>query len=281
MNISIKLFVPLLVMVGFSVYAMEDPTFSINIKNSSTERIQVSWTTSRGKELKEIINPDKSKSLFSFKALNRGSKVNIALYGEYKGWKAISTDIEKSEFLKQWYEKRTEDKGQLLVTVTKGWKPWLTLDYASTKGIEEEPLNPVLLLNFPNLAFKAELLKVLTGDDISKLSSGSQPIYDEEGTQLATAEDVYRYILGLDKNYSRTDVKNAYNRLIILWAPDKQEGKEEKAFASRGFILVQKAYKGLNEVLDEKDPEKGFVVVEPEESEEEEVTARAVVLAEE
>lgn len=62
-----------------------------------------------------------------------------------------------------------------------------------------------------------------------------------------TSQDVNYAILGLERQSSRQQVKDAYRKLVLKFHPDKQIGKteKEKQYARERFSQIQKAYQAI------------------------------------
>ena len=151
-----------------------------------------------------------------------------------------------------------DDKDPLIVIVkTPSWKPpyALTFEYSNKlkQGAEREvTTNP--LEAFERIKYY-KLQNSLTEDQLLNVpnTEWKKIIYIGLLSPLGTtAEDAYRYILGLKKGYTADDVRRAYKDLSLAWHPDKIDDQDDKAYATRVFRLVQKAQEVLLQALQDK-----------------------------
>ncbi len=216
-------------LLALPIYGMKESEESprIAIKNSYKDRIKVLWKTDTGKSRYEIIYPFKDPNFITkLDKLDRDSAITFQAYGKIKGWLSWSTSVEVKDLYKKLNGKHNQD---LYIQVL----PWYGVSFNFKYSTEPRTkdvlrLDQVILRNFPALEHHEEIIQAIKAErdkenykkDVDVIFTGFKtltldtPIKDKEGNQIATVEDVYRYILGfLDTNYTKEDVKLAHAAL--------------------------------------------------------------------
>ncbi len=250
MKLYIKLLIPCMMLLAMPIYGMEESSPRIAIVNKFGDRIKVLWKTEKGKNRYQIINchsPYKKDPIFitSFDKFGRDSALTFQAYGKVKGWLSWSTSVNVKDLEKELKGTYNED---LYIQVL----PWggvsFGFEYSTEARIKDVlRLNLDILRNFPALEYHEEIIQAIKAErdkknykkDFDLIFTGyknqdlDRPIKDKKGNQIATVEDVYRYILGLDTNYTKEDVEGAYSALRQKFSPSARPEKERKKLAKQ------------------------------------------------
>ncbi len=240
--------------MGSHTYSMyKDPEFPVVVENTLTRKILVSWVLPSGKKYTKVIVPTKKGEITTFERLGVDAQVRFEVYGTFLGWTATPIEVDKAELLKQAYKAGIGDDEALCITVSQSTL-FLRVVFSNIPW-KKNGLEPNSLLKyFPVFDSYPELRKILSEEKILGFVSYKACLYSQDdGTLMATAEDIYRYILSVEHDYDQTALKNALSLVKERWQKDvRSSDKKKKQRAQRIVALAQKAFKGLDQALYER-----------------------------
>jgi hypothetical protein len=183
----------------------------------------------------------------TFDRLGKFSKVVFSVYGEALQFTSQSKEVTQKELIdeivKLHPEAPPEPGTSLLITVSQTMgSPYLTLSYEDYTPSKEKAKSDNPVSEFPLLSYYPEIAK-FTEEDIMKFGSSDTVVIEGArftGLGKTTAEDVYRYILNLPKQYNWTQVDQAFKAISEKWDPAKHP--ERKEYAERVKKIAHKAY---------------------------------------
>ena len=242
----------LLLIISCNTYSIFSNSNNVFVKNNLNRRLKITRTSLSQDKISVSILAGETEKIAEFNKIAPESSLTFEVYGDHIYFTAWPIAIAKKNIEIEFQKLAPSKENSLLVTISQGFKPHLSATYAlHTPSIE------VLNLKyprdaFPNLTYYPELKKI-TEADIIKLDSWKTIVIPKSLLYNETsAEDLYRYILGVPKNYSSRQVKEAYKALVLQWHPDKGTLVDDKDFASRVFNLIQRAYEGLQKAIEDK-----------------------------
>lgn len=248
------------------------PNVELFVKNSlwsvlGNPSIQVN-ATKKGITTATTVRPKQENNIGY---LDQLQKLEVEGYGRSKKEKVALTDIPLNHAIEEWNRLRVGKKDDLIVEVS--WKNWtdinsdeIVFSYSTRprpikQKMDDPPKYPRTknpLSVFGDIVYY-QLESTLTPEMIERSTSWKEVLVPAKwwGFERATtAEDAYRYILGLTENYSRDDIKTKYQKLATLWHPDKvPKDDESQKFGEQVFRLIKKAKNGLEEALEDKKKE--------------------------
>ncbi len=263
-----------------SIGAMKEKKgFKIIVENKMSGLVtnitaDVKYATKVGKAPTVRVSPGEVRPIDNFSKIVEGSTIEFIPYGATViGALATPVSILQSDLLKEWQAVKTDDSSPLVIKLTAtGTVPPYTINVqyvgalpAKKKKLpsaEEvgdvagKPRNP--LEAFSRIKYW-KLQGILDVNEINNVPDWDKvlvkPGYIQSET---TAEDVYRYILGLGKDYTLDDVVTSNKTLSLKWHPDKiaSNDPEDQRYAKEVFQLIDSAFKGLKAALKEKQDEK-------------------------
>ncbi len=278
-----------LMMIGFgsvvSPSAIERPTkfniFVVNnvriLKEYVSVPLKVTYLTPSNQPVTSIVGPMEMRFIGTGELLQLPTVFTISGYGGIKGYSVKEAHLLNEALYKEWQKIQSEPKGlkkthldPLVITVTAGdgFPPELKFEYSHLPPRElEENFLKIIETREPLAAFGRiryyGLLNDLQGETLDKLSgltSGqlNDPLVPARMLQgeiyATTGEDVFRYILGLDKNYTKDDVERAYKDLSSQWDPRIfADNLPQREFAKNVITWVKKAHDVLLEALQSKE----------------------------
>ncbi len=251
MKLSLSLLIFLLVIVASDTNALhKDPEFPVVVFNNLNRNLKVSWHLSSGKKVSKIVSPDKKVEVITFERLGDDAIMKFEVDGTFFKWTATSVEVDKPELLKQAYKIRLGRDESLCMTVSQS-RLFLTIAYARQPSPKKSQDAGSLLDLFPGFDAYPDLRNCLTEEKILGFKSYETPLYSQEdGSLMATAKDIYRHILGVEKEYDHQAIKNAYIFLKLRYQDDQRSTDEKKKRRAKRIIdLAQKAYQGLDKAL--------------------------------
>jgi hypothetical protein len=254
MKFSLKLTGLGLLFLGGNLLSMESQRFvpldkmNIVVKNNLYRRIQVTWSSKYGTEFSRVVLPGQLEDTID--RLGKLSKVVFSVYGEAMQFTSQSKEVTQQGLIEEIGKLRPAPGASLLITVSQTMgSPYLTLSYEAYTPSKEKVKSDNPVSEFPLLSYYPELAK-FTQEDI--MAFGKWDTLVIEGAQFTgigrtTAEDVYRYILNLPKQYNWTQVDQAYSAISEKWDPAKHP--ERKEYAERVKKIARKAYEEIMKKL--------------------------------
>ncbi len=247
----------------FASHAMEEPPkFQVIVNNDLigtyvSVPLKVTFHVRRFEEISRIISPGDIAYIGSTDVFVQGSVITFSGYGQILGYSIKDAGLLPEMLRSKWEQVKQSDSDPLVITVSAKQRlfgsselifefsnklPEKTIKAYNTIMTSGNPLAAFGRLrywNLQNILLVDELLR-LTDDQIRKVLVPARTFQS-----ATTAEDVFRYILGLDKQYTRADIQRAYIDLLTQWDPENIEGDSNKKYAMRVLILVEKAYTAL------------------------------------
>ena len=266
---------------GFASAMMSSdvPQGNVSIKNAlwgatSTPTIQATYIvkektlTRKGKprtrklESTRKIAYDQTLTLGPLKNLSQDSEIIIEGYGKKQAAYVSQLSISRDELIQEWQNLDSSLQGDLLVTIK--WQSptsWRSTEIYAEYSIQGRPKeikkkisdNP--LDEFPQIKAWG-LHQMISADDILDAKSSTDVVlWGIGGVGKTTAEDTYRYILGLGKGYKKNDVVLSYRDLYRQWNPDNfPEASDEKLEVVNTINqLINRSKDGLLEALKQKE----------------------------
>lgn len=250
MNVQNGVYLALILLGWLSAEAMQkDPEFPVVVYNSLKRAIKVSWTLSSGQGAAKRIEPEKKAELCSFDRLKADTPIRYEVDGTFFRWTGAPLEIDKPELLKQAYKLRLDKCDALCITVS---QPTIYLQVAySREAFEGKPKSESLLELFSGFDAYPELRSCLTVEKILGFTSYKAPLHSQDdGSLIMTAEDIYRAILLVDRDYDHDAIKNACIQLKLRWKSDALcKDRQKKRRAETVLELVEKAFHGLDHAL--------------------------------
>jgi hypothetical protein len=239
--------------MGSTLYAMEkDPEFPILVENSLQRTLCVSWSVVPGKQLSKLVPPGKIVELTTFERLASDTSLHIEVDGTILRWTAAPAAIDKPELLKQAYILRLSKREALCVSVTQS-NLFLKMAFSKKQEGSMKPIAESEFDSFPAFDGYPELKKHLTVELVRSFSALDTPIYAADKTLLATAEEVYRYLLSVDRDYDKEAINRALISLKLRYQADQWSQDSKKRVKAQTILdLAYRAFKGLDQGLHEK-----------------------------
>ncbi len=237
--------------LGPEIHALyKDPEFPIVVFNNLNRDLNVSWLLSSGKKVTKVIPPEKKIEVITFERLSEDAKMRFEVEGTLLRWTAAAVELDKPELLKQAYKLHLGRDESLCMTISQS-RLFLTVAYARQASTQKSQDLGSLLDQFTGFDSYPDLKKCLTEERILGFKSWKTPFYSQEdGSLMATAEDIYRCILGVTKGYDHSAIKNAYIFLKLRYEDDQRSTDEKKKRRAKRILdLGQKAYQGLDRAL--------------------------------
>lgn len=225
----------------------------IYVKNNLARRIQVTWQTSEVDFSSKIIQANNTREISTFKAILPGSIVKIEPYGDYVGYSAFPLSITTEKLQHAFNEMSQSPEDSLEVAISQGYSIYLSPTYSIIPPTGEEPKPlPNPMDAFKGLKYYPNL-KDLSEKDVLRFDSYETIVIPGSySSNPTTALDVYRYMLGIPKDFTEADVKKAFNEFALKWHPDKGNHGTDVETAQKVFNLARVAKKGLDEYLKEQ-----------------------------
>ncbi len=271
---------------GFvSPSAIERPTefniFVVNnvriLKEYVSVPLKVTYLTPSNQAVTSIVGPMEMRFIGTGELLKLPTVFTISGYGGIKGYSVKEAHLLNEELYREWQKIQSEPKGLkkkhletlvIIVTAGDGIPPSLKFEYSNLPPRElQENFVKIVETHDPLAAFGRityyDLLNNLKGETLDKLSNltigqlndplvPARLLYGE--MYATTGEDVFRYILGLDKNYTKDDVERAYKDLLSQWDPEIfSHNHPQRKFAQNVISWVKKAHDVLLEALQKKE----------------------------
>lgn len=235
------------------LYPMQrDPEFPLVVQNSLNRKIQVSWVLPSGKTFKKTVEPGKKMEITTFDRVPSEAKVRFEVDGSLMRWTAAPVEIDKPELLKQAYALHLGQWESLCITVVQS-TVYLKVTYTN-QPMKKEKTEPESVLGLFKGFDAYHDLRNLPEGKILAFPSYKACIYSQDdGSVIATAEDIFRYILSVDRDYDKSEIKNAYVRIKLRWHDDHSSADPKRnRRAQRVLALAQKAFKELDFALYER-----------------------------
>ncbi len=247
----------------FSLHGMEEhPKSQVIIHNDLIGTyvsipLKVTYHAHRSGEISRIISPGDIAYIGSKDIFLLGSAITFSGYGQIMGYSVKNGELLPEMLRSKWEEVKQSDTDPLVITISARQRllgpSELIFEFSNklpektvkaynaimTSGNPLAAFGRLRYWNLQNSLLVDELLR-LTDDQIRKVLVPARTFQS-----ATTAEDVFRYILGLDKQYTQADIQRAYIDLLTQWDPENIEGDSNKKYAMRVLILVEKAYTAL------------------------------------
>lgn len=249
----------------------EEPSEIYVVNNDTLYRpLQVTFNF-KGKDVAKDSNTGTALSLGKASDIKEDAPLNISIRGAYLGKTANPLAFTKGDLIKAWQLVRRADSDPLIITISSGIlsPQTLTANYSNQlpvayiKEMKQEQQKAIqnALAIFPRIVHYG-LEKSITEDAVLNAQSWKEVLYSGYLGQT-TAEDVYRYILGLQKPYTKKQVIEAYRLLSKEWHPDKATAADKAPIAEKVFKLLTVAKDGLLKAIEEELKKKEGVAEEP------------------
>ncbi len=243
---------------GSLIYSMQrDPQFPLIVENSLNRKIKVSWLLPSGKTFKKRVEPGKKMEITTFDRVPSEAKVRFEVEGSLMRWTAAPVEIDKPELLKQAYALHLGEGESLCITVIQS-AIYLKAAYSNQPMKKEKAELKSVLGLFKGFDAYPDL-RNFPEEKILAFPSYKACIYSQDdGSIIATAEDIFRYVLSVDRDYDKSEINNAYLRIKLLWQDDDSSADpKRKQRAQRVLAIAQKAFKELDcalyaRLIDEK-----------------------------
>lgn len=250
MKLIIKLASLALLTLSGNAFGMITHPKTVYVKNNLNRRLKVSWTNQTNELLSKIIGADQEEEISKFNRLAPLSSVSFEAYGDYVGYTAWPTQTTVTVLDTEFQQLTDSNEESLQVTVSQGLSPYLSTAYK----IYTPPIAVIapgsVIQAFPGLIYYPAL-RNLTADDILAFDSWRTIVIPQPSLHnQTTAEDVFRYILNVPKDYTERQIKEAHKALTLRWHPDKNPTNKE--LAAQVFTVIQKAHEELQKALEEK-----------------------------
>jgi hypothetical protein len=235
----------------------EEPSEIFVVNNDTLYRpLQVTFNF-KGKDVARDSNTGTALLLGKGNDIKKDAPVKISIRGTYLGKTANPLALTKSDLLKAWQLVRRSESDPLIITISSSILSPLTLtaNYSNqlpvvySKEMKKEQQKAIhnALAIFPRIVHYG-LEKNITEDAVLNARSWKEVLYSGYLTET-TAEDIYRYILGLQKPYTKKQVLEAYRLLSLEWHPDKATAEDKAPIAEKVFRLLTVAKDGLLEAI--------------------------------
>jgi len=271
-----RLSLPFLAIVlgyGQSIDAMKPSSYKIMVHNTmegtyADTALVVTYKDASGNEVSRVVSAGEIMTIGSsdklLPGLQGGYGLKFAGYGDFWSKAIKPTFIDPNFFDTERNVLKANPDQPLIITVTAEQpsmfsKYVLKISYA--KDISEDLVRKydrLVSIGNPLSAFGRikywKLDQVLSLPEILGLPNNPKLEVETAGLiqGATTLEDVSRYILGLEKDYSAADIKRASDDLNYLWSPQSVSGKKAQAFAQKLLSAVAKARQVLYAALKAK-----------------------------
>ncbi len=250
----------------FSLNGMDLPKFQVIVNNALIGKyysvpLKVTYYELPNKKISRIVSPEEVAYIGMSDIFLPGSTIAFSGYGQVVGHSIKDTGLFSHMFRSKWDAVKHSNTDPLVMTLSAKQSftgpSELTFDFSNklpeaiTKKYDSimasgNPLEAFGRLRYWRLEniLQVDQLLNLPDDQIHKELVPASRIQN-----ATTAEDVFRYMLGLDKNYTQDDIQRAYIELSVQWDPKNIIDDTHKKFAERVMALIEKAYTALMQAL--------------------------------
>lgn len=219
------------------LWAMEVPNFKIALRNNASRYgvsipVAIAYTTNEGKLERPTVVYNDVLVFATFRGIKPGSTIKIESTGTFKSALSYTIDIPYNSLIPEWMRHHKGDDNTLIINISMENK-WLganlKADFEAAhfvpQGAQQRVLEYQNLLElFPRVTNYLIHYKM----DHHAFLATENPKAKVSDAPDTTFEDVARYVLYLEKDYTADAVRGAYNRALSEWDPRIVEESSRK-----------------------------------------------------